>query len=82
MNYTETVYRYQIFSHDDLPEEHKEAYRRDGIDPDDIWSLAMSYKTFDAAKRSLMVLVKDAPRWRTYMMIDGGAEKAIERPVY
>jgi hypothetical protein len=80
--YTETVGRYVILKHDDLPEEHKAAYRADGIDPDTIWSL--HYSTNDAARAQEMLAYfnDDAARWESFKLEDRGAATTIERPVY
>ena len=80
--YTETVYSFRILRHEELPEEHKEAYRADGIDPDEIWSLYASFITKRDANRELKNLRANAAWFQTYKVVDGGEETTIERLLY
>tara|TARA_R110000772_G_scaffold99174_1_gene198824 strand:- start:90659 stop:90922 length:264 start_codon:yes stop_codon:yes gene_type:complete len=80
--YKETVLRYRVLRHDELPEEHKVAYRAEGIDPDDNWALIWSFTTKEDAIKALMEERERAPWWQTFRFRDAGAEEVIERPVY
>ena len=80
--YTETVGRFVILKHDDLPEAHKAAYRADGIDPDTVWSLYYSTNNEANAIEMLADFQADAARWESYKMEDRGAPSTITRPVY
>ena len=77
--YKETVHRYRIFRHEDLPEEHKAEYRLNDIDPDHNWSLIWSFIEKEAAIEQLKSCRENAPWWQTYRMIDAGKEEVIER---
>lgn len=80
--HNETVYRFRIMRHDDLPESHKKAYRERGINPDDVWSLIYSFKNEDDAREELERCNEDAANWETYKIVDNGKDEIIERPVY
>lgn len=80
--YTETVHRFRIMRHEELPEEHKESYRADGINPDDIWSLVWSFKEKRGANRELENLRQESAWFQTYKLVDAGEETTIERPLY
>lgn len=77
--YKETVFRYRVLRHEDLPEFHKAAYRAKGIDPDDNWSLIWSFMTKEAALACLKQERAGAPSFYTYEMVDGGQSEIIER---
>lgn len=80
--YTETVNRYRIVRHEELPEEHKQFYRDAGIDPDDNWSLIWSFKDEAAATKQLEECRADAPAFWTYKLVDGGEATTIERTAW
>ena len=80
--YTETVNRYRILRHEELPEEHKQCYRDAGIDPDDNWSLSWSFKDEASALEQLEALRADAPAFWTYSLSDAGEATTIERPAW
>ncbi|MGW8177537.1 MAG: hypothetical protein ACWGQW_01910 [bacterium] len=80
--YTETVLRYRVMRHDDLPEAHKEAYRAEGINPDEIWSLIFSCPTLQGAEEMKGLLEQDAASWQTFKVVDGGEATTIERPIW
>ena len=80
--YTETVNRYRIVRHEELPEENKQCYRDAGIDPDDNWSLIWSFTDEASALEQLEALRADAPVFWTYKLVDGGEATTIERPAW
>lgn len=80
--YKERVMRWRILRHEELPEAHKAAYRLNGIDPDDNWSLIWSFETEEDAKVQLADCIAHAAKWQTYKLVDGGAETVIERSVW
>ncbi len=59
--YTETVNRYRIVRHEELPEEHKQCYRDAGINPDDNWQLIWSFEDEEFAAEKLQEIQKHAP---------------------
>jgi len=77
--YKETVYRYRVVKHEELPEEHKAEYRLNGIDPDDNWTLVWSFKDKQDAIAQLMSCRDEAPWWQTFKMVDAGKDEEIER---
>lgn len=77
--YTETIYRFRIFRHDDLPETHKAALRADGIDPDTRWGLIASFAHESDAETHFNHLRKNAASWETYKLVDAGKTETIER---
>jgi hypothetical protein len=79
--YTETVGRYRILVHEELPEKHKAAYRLKGIDPDNNWKLSWSFDERESAEHMLRVLRAEAADWETYKLVDAGAAENVERPV-
>ena len=80
--YKERVNRWRIMRHDDLPERHKEAYRADGINPDELWSLIWSFEDEDNAVEMLDKLKRRAPSYYTYKLVDGGEAIEIERSAW
>lgn len=89
--YTETVLRYRVLKHEDLPEGHKEAMRARGVDPDTRWSLFASADTLEAAEAIRADHQADHDRFaarhncapfETYKVVDAGEAASIERPVY
>lgn len=77
--YNETVHRFRILCHEELPEEHKASYRADGIDPDDLWSLVWSFKDKRDAISELENLRQESAWFQTYKLVDAGKETTIER---
>lgn len=77
--YKETVYRYIIERHDELPESHKAEYRIRGINPDDLWSLVWSFQTEEDALKCLEEEQERAAHFETYRMRDLGQTQHIER---
>ncbi len=80
--YKETVLRYRVFKHDDLPEAHKEAYRARGIDPDELWQLVASFPDVEGAVKFKEWNESRGVTWETWKIEDGGKEEVIERPVW
>lgn len=76
---TETILRFQIQRHDELPETHKEALREHGIDPDTRWSLIYSFNDQEAADSTVDELNKDKADWETYRVVDAGKTQHVER---
>lgn len=77
--YTETVLRFQLQRHDELPEEHKEALRARGVNPDERWSLYMSFDQEADALEAKAQEEKDAASWETFRIVDAGETQKIER---
>ena len=80
--YTETVNRYRIMRHDDLPEGHKAELRAHGIDPDTRWSLIWSFDDERMATEMFESCQDDAASWETFKMVDAGEATTIERGVW
>lgn len=80
--YIETVLRYRILRHTELPEEYKAEYRLRGLDPDDIWSLIYSFREEQPALDCLVECQKNAPKICTYKLVDAGADELIDRPIW
>jgi len=80
--YKEKVNRWRILRHDDLPEEHKAAYRAEGINPDDVWGLIWSFETEASAIEMLASLNERKAKFQTYKLVDGGAATEIERSIW
>jgi hypothetical protein len=80
--YNETVLRYRILRHDELPEAHKAAYRERGIDPDDNWSLVWSFSSEEAANECLADELVNAASWQTFKLVDAGEATTITRPIW
>lgn len=80
--YQEPIYRYRILRHDDLPEAHKAAYREEGIDPDNLWSLIWSFKNLEDAEKCLAECDESKAEWETYKLVDGGQTEYVTRPIY
>lgn len=76
---TETILRFQIQRHDELPEAHKEAMRARDIDPDTRWSLIYSFNTEADAIEELEQLNEDKAPWETFRIVDAGKTQQIER---
>jgi len=80
--YTETILRYRIVRHDELPEAHKQAMREQGIDPDTRWGLIYSFADREAAERCLEREQANARDWETWKLVDAGRETTIERQAW
>lgn len=80
--YKETVYRFRIYRHDELPEAHKAEYRACGVDPDELWSLIWSFKNREDAERRLAACIEDAASWQTFKLVDGGEDIELDRPLW
>lgn len=80
--YKETILRYRIVCHEELPEAHKAEYRAAGIDPDDRWSLIWSFMDEDRAQECLAQCIADAKSWQTYKLVDGGETTTVEREAW
>jgi hypothetical protein len=80
--YKETILRYRIVRHEELPEAHKAEYRLMGINPDDNWSLIWSFSTEESALKCLEECREDAASFQTYKMIDAGAPEIVERQIW
>jgi len=76
---TETILRFQIQRHDELPETRKEALRARDIDPDTRWSLIYSFNDEAAAESTLKELNEDKADWETYRVVDAGKTQHVER---
>jgi hypothetical protein len=82
--YQERIARYRILYHDELPPEHKAQYRLNGIDPDDVWNLKWSFDNRADAEGQLNyeATAEHKPHYRTYKLVDAGAEEIIERSAW
>ena len=80
--YTETIHRYRILQHDEMPEEHKQAMRAEGIDPDNHWTIYASVAYEADAKHALKQIEAQAASWQTYRIKDHGEAIEIERPIW
>lgn len=80
--YQERIERYRIFRHDEMPEEHKQAMREAGIDPDNHWSLIWSFRSLEAAEHTLKLERERAASWQTYKIVDAGKAEVINRPIW
>lgn len=80
--YTETVKRYRIVRHEELPPEHKASYRLRGINPDDLWSLIWSFDTLEAAELTLAACNAKKASFQTFKLVDGGKTETFERVAY
>ena len=80
--YTETVYRYQVLKHTEQAEEYKEAYRKDGINPDDVWSLIWSFRNKEDAEEAIQSEIGQAYPNETFKLVDAGDTTHIERQVW
>lgn len=76
--HTETILRFQIQRHDELPETHKAALRARNINPDTRWSLIYSFNELDDAEATLLQLNDESASWETYRVVDGGEAQQVE----
>lgn len=82
MNYQETVLRFRVLKNEELPAAHQAAYRADGIDPDNIWSLVWSFETREAAEAQVQLEQAKVRPWRvTWKIEDAGEATTITRSV-
>jgi len=89
--YTETVYRYVVEYHEELPEQHKAEMRLNGIDPDERWCLKWSFLTLEDANAQMESDIEldkeickkfDIESHTTYRVRDLGETKHIERTAW
>lgn len=80
--YKEHVNRWRIMRHMELPEGHKAAYRADGINPDELWSLIWSFEDEETAVEMLDKLQRRPSKITKYKLVDGGTATEIERSVW
>ena len=80
--YRETIHRFRIIKHDELPEEHKEAMRAEGIDPDTHWTIYASFAYEADAIHALAQIKARAAKWETYKIKDHGEAVEIDRPIW
>lgn len=78
--YEETIYRYRILKHEELPEAHQECLRKRGIDPAEHWTIYMSFADEVDALEMTGHLQDDAADWETFKMVDAGEAVTVERP--
>ena len=76
--HTETIYRYRILKHEELPESHKEALRQRGINPDTRWSLVYSFEKLNDAIFTLEECNYTKADYETYKLKDAGATEYRE----
>jgi hypothetical protein len=81
-SYKERVGRYRVMRHDELPEEHKAAYRAEGINPDDLWSLVWSFDDEAAAIKCLADEESYPRKYSSWKVVDGGEAVEIERSAW
>jgi hypothetical protein len=84
--YKETIYRYRVMKHEELPAEHKASYRLNGIDPDTLWSLVWSFETEEDAAKMLAEEIETYREhgWNhvTWKMVDAGQTEVVERQAW
>lgn len=51
--YIETINRFVVEYHEELPDAHKAQMRLNGVDPDNRWDLKWSFTTLEAAEEQL-----------------------------
>ena len=72
-----SVNRFTIERHDELPESYKQAHRDSGVDPDTIWTLVWSFTSAAAAIECLNESVQDAGAHQTFRLVDQGISPAV-----
>jgi hypothetical protein len=77
--YKETIGRYRIVYHEEHSDARKAEYRINGIDPDTHRVLYWSSNDVYDAECMLAECTKRAPGYKTYSLVDGGAEEVVER---
>lgn len=80
--YKERIGRYRIVYHEELPEAHKAEMRICGIDPDARRCLEWSFDTEAEARDMLERCIEDAPRYKTYYLVDHLSEEVVERAAW
>ena len=78
MSHTETILRFQVQRHEELPEAHQAALRERGIDPAERWSLIYSCPTMEAAEETLAMCNEEKSDYETYRIVDAGKTQHIE----
>lgn len=79
--YNETINRYTISRHDELPQGHKDEMIKLGINPDTRWSLIYSFENEADALEALAQEQADAATWETFKMTDNGQAQTIQRSI-
>ena len=79
--YKETIGRYRIVYHEEHSDAVKAEYRINGIDPDTHRVLYWSSNDVYDAECMLAECTKRAPGYKTYSMVDAGAEEVVVRVV-
>lgn len=77
--YKERIGRYRIVYHEEHSDARKAEYRISGIDPDTLRVLYWSSNDVYDAECMLAECEKRAPAYKTYYLVDGGAEEVVER---
>jgi len=77
--YTETVLRFRVFRHDELPEQHQQAMRDRGEDPDARWSLVASFESVADACACMVDETGRKADWQRFKVVDAGKTQEIER---
>lgn len=90
LTHEETVLRFRIEKHEELPERHQQALRAEGIDPSDNWLLYASAPTAEAAEqiradaeaehRKICEKLGYQPI-ASFRVRDGGSATVIKRPL-
>jgi hypothetical protein len=80
--YKERIGRYRIVYHEEHSDARKAEYRISGIDPDTLRVLYWSSNDLDDAECMLAECEKRAPAYKTYSLVDAGAEEVVERAVW
>jgi len=77
--YKERIGRYRIVYHEEHSDARKAEYRISGIDPDTLRVLYWSSNDVYDAECMLAECEKRAPAYKTYYLVDAGAEEVVER---
>jgi hypothetical protein len=80
--YTETILRFRVVVHEELPEEHKAQYRLHGIDPDNNWRLIWSFHDLADAEAQLAIENERKASFQTWKIVDAGQAETIERQAW
>ncbi len=80
--YMERIGRYRIVYHEEHSDARKAEYRISGIDPDTLRVLYWSSNDVYDAECMLAECEKRAPAYKTYYLVDAGAEEMVERAVW
>ena len=76
--YMERIGRYRIVYHEEHSDARKAEYRISGIDPDTLRVLYWSSNDVYDAECMLAECEKRAPAYKTYYLVDAGAEETVE----